>query len=110
MFFDKTADVAAEDQHEADGNNHGNDHDRQMLGHADSSDNGVERENDVEQQDLTDDRGKRRRDAFALLPFLPFQFLMDLARALGEKKQSAAEQNQIATREVETVPEQRDRE
>src|SRR5688572_18225000 len=110
MFFDKTADVAAGDQHEPAGNNHGNDHDRQMLGHADSGDNGVERENDVEQQDLNDDRGKRRRDAFALLAFFTFQFLVDLTRALGKEKQSAAQQNQIATRKAEIVPEQRDRE
>ena len=71
-----------------------------VVGHADGGDHRVEREHDVEQHDLHDDRGERRRDPRADVALLAFELVVNLVRRLGDQEQAADEQDQIAAREL----------
>jgi hypothetical protein len=55
MTVDEIADRAGRKEHHHDGDHHGEHHHRQMLSHADSGNHRIEREHDIEQQDLDDD-------------------------------------------------------
>ena len=72
------------------------DHDREIFSHADRGDHRVEREHDVEQQDLNDDADERGRHLGAAVAFLAFQLFVNLVRALRNEEQAADEQNHVA--------------
>ena len=72
------------------------DHHGDVVGHADGGDHRVEREDDVEQQDLDDDAGERRRDPRAAVALLAFELVVNLVRALGDQEQAADDQDQVA--------------
>ena len=57
-------------------------------------------EDDVEQEDLDDDGGERRRHLRARPALCPFELVVNFVRALGDQEQAAKDQNQIAARNV----------
>ena len=69
----------------ADRDDHGGDHDPQIVDHADGGDDRVEREDDVEQHDLDDDARKRRRDAGRRVPLLALQPVVNLEVLLASR-------------------------
>ena len=63
VTLDKAAHGACESHHEGNRDHDRGDHNGDLIDHADGGDDGVEGEDDVEQHDLHDDAGERRRDA-----------------------------------------------
>ena len=60
-FFSMKRRAGRGDQHDGDRDDHGDDHDRQMRRHADGGDDAVDREDEIEQQDLADRGGEAGR-------------------------------------------------
>ena len=58
MAFDKAANGPGKEHHEDDRYNDSSDHYRNVVDHSDGSDDRVERENNVEEDDLNDDGAK----------------------------------------------------
>src|SRR5256884_4275296 len=98
MFLDKTADAPGENEHEHQRDDDRGHHYPELTRHTDRRDDRVERENDVEQQDLNDHAGKIGQQAAGDGAVLALKFFVNLPRAFPEQKQSAAQQNQIAAR------------
>jgi hypothetical protein len=67
-----------------------------LADHADGRDHRVEREDDVEQEDLHDHAPERRRRARRDVPLHAFELLVDLVRALRQPEEASDQQNQIA--------------
>jgi hypothetical protein len=88
---------------------HRDDHHPEVVDHADRGDDRIEREDDVDHRDLRDDGGERRprrsRDRVFLVGL---HLRVDLARRLEEQEEAAAQEDQVAPRELER-PEGRDR-
>ena len=100
VAHDEVADRLGRDHHDADGDDDGGDHDRELAGHADGGDDRVEGEDDVEDHDLADDGGKRRRDAGAGVAFLAFELLVDFDGGFPEEEEAAADEDEVASREA----------
>jgi hypothetical protein len=94
---DEVADRFGEHQHHAQCDDHGRDHDPQLVGHADGGDDRVEGEDDVEQQDLDDHRREGRMlDALGRVSVLGFEFLVHFLHALPDQEETAQQQHQVA--------------
>ena len=91
---------AGEDDHHDHRDDDGGDHHAELVDHADRGDHRVEREDDVEQHDLHDHAGERRRHARRAVALVALELLVDLVRALGDQEQAADEQDQVAARRV----------
>ena len=89
MAMDELADRLGRPHHDADGDDDGRHHDPQLVDHADGRDHRVEREDDVEEHDLDDHAGERRRDAARRVSLLAFELLVDFVRALRQQEQAA---------------------
>ena len=63
---DEVGDRPRRDEHHADRDDDGGDHDADLVDHADRGEHRVEREHDVEQDDLDEDGADRRRPAAGL--------------------------------------------
>jgi hypothetical protein len=73
------------------------DHDPELAGHADRRDDGVEREDNVEHQDLHDhrlERGDACRPRSHVVS--PSSFLVNLHHALGDQEETADQQNEVS--------------
>ena len=97
----KSPTAPANDEHHADGDDHRRDHDRELPSHADGGDHRVEREDDVEERDLHDDRPEGAAAALraALLGVLHLELVVDLVRRLRDQEQAADEQDEVAAGE-----------
>ena len=73
-----------------------------MLGHPHRRNHRIEREHDVEEEDLDDDAGEGRRYLSAGVSFLALELLVDLEGALGEQEEPAAEQDDRPAGDLET--------
>ncbi len=93
------ADGRRGEHHHAHRQHHRRDHHGEMARHADGGDHRVEREDDVEQHDLPDDAAERGACASPGMVRIPFQPLMNLARAFRDQEEAAADENQVAAGE-----------
>ena len=88
------------DHHHPDRHHDGHDHDRKIFGHADRGDDAVDREHDVDHDDL-DEAGEEAERA-GRLPFSPrasrLDAVVDLARRLPDQEQAARQQQEVADR------------
>jgi hypothetical protein len=79
-----------------DGDNDGGRHYPELVGHANGGNHAIEREHDVEQQDLRDDAAKARANPGRLLVrHTTFQPMVDLAHAPCRAERSRPYQNEI---------------
>src|SRR6185437_1775601 len=85
-------------KHDDDRDHHGGNHHRQMFGHADGGDDGVDGEHEVEDRDLHDHAEEGRASRVHLL-VVAVDKVMYLARPLGEKEDAAGKEHQVAPRE-----------
>jgi hypothetical protein len=95
---------AGREEHDPDRDDDRRDHDRQLVDHADRREHGIEREHDVEQDDLDDDRpegGAGLAPALGVVGRLALQRLEDLGRGLPEQEQAAADEDQVSPRELD---------
>jgi len=98
MTLHKRTDDRGEYHHDDRGEDDRGDHDRELVDHTDGSDNGVEREYNVEQKNLYDYPGEGGRDwSRAAVRFSRFEFMVDFKGAFTQKKQPTREQKEIAT-------------
>src|SRR3546814_16026190 len=75
----------------------GGDHDRQVVGHADRSDHRIEREDDVDGEDLRDGRGEGGGLATAVPAAVSaLDGAVDLRGRLDEQEEAAAHQDDVA--------------
>jgi hypothetical protein len=86
----------AADHHHQHGDDHGGDHHRQMVGHADRRNHRVQREHDVQHHDLRDDGGERSHLLRAILVLLALEVVMDLDGGLAQQEQAADDQHEVA--------------
>ena len=82
------------EQHREHGNDDRGDHDGDILRHADGGNHRVEREDDIEQENLDDDARKRCAPARGLFRRIAFEVVVNLARALEDQEKTAAGENQ----------------
>ena len=85
------------------GDQHGDDHDRDVLGHADRRDDAVDGKHQVQEQDLDDggresDLGLRRLEH--VRPGIGIDVVMDFLGGLPDQEQAARDQDQVAPREA----------
>ena len=86
-------------QHDADGDDDGDHHDRDVVDHADGGDDAVEREDEVEHDDLRDDLPEHRMDDLAgLMRLGAFEAMVQFHRTLGEQEGAAEDQDDVAAR------------
>src|SRR3954462_13914866 len=97
MTLDETADAAGENHHHGNGNDDRGNHDNNLVHHAHRGNDGVEREDNIEQDDLNEDCAKRNALRPRRVVIIPFQLLMNLARAFREKEESAYNENERAS-------------
>jgi hypothetical protein len=97
---DELADRAGGDHHQAHRGDHRGHHHRQVVHHADGGDDGVEREHDVDHDDLRDHRAEGGLDGAGGFALFAFHQLVHLLGALPDQEQAAAEQDQVAAGEA----------
>ena len=100
MAADEAAYGSGKNHHEADRNHHGDDHDRDVIDHADGGDDGVERKDDVEHRDLYEDGPERRFGSPGIMFGLgmPFDLLVEFRRAFPEEEEASQNKDEILTR------------
>src|SRR5262249_29980956 len=100
--LDEAAHRPRRHQHHEHRQHHGDDHDRHLVGHADRGDHRVEREHDVEQEDLGQDQPEdgTRPGTRDLVVRPSLDLLVNLARRLVDEEQAAAQQDEVASRDV----------
>ena len=103
MAVHKGADRAGGEEHHQHGNDHCRDHDRDLIDHADCGNDGVERKDKVQQQNLRNNGGERGANSGFGMSCRTFEFLVDLVRRLAHEEEPARDENQIAPRK--TAPE-----
>ena len=92
------ADVAGKEHHQAHRGDDRGDHDRDFIHHADGGNDRVEREHQIDDDDLEDDGGKGSLDGLHFLAFFTLEQLVNFLSALPQKEDTATEQNQITGR------------
>ncbi len=90
------ADGFRREHHDRDRDDDGRHHDPELIDHADGGNDGVQREDDVEQHDLDDDGRERGGGTSPACAGLAFEAIVDLVRALCEEEQAAQDQDQVA--------------
>jgi hypothetical protein len=97
MMVNEIADAPGEEQHEYQREDYRRDHHAELTRHAHGGNHRVQREHDVQQENLDHHRGEFRRDAAGDFALLAFKLFVNLVRAFPQQKQPAANQNQITT-------------
>jgi hypothetical protein len=94
---DEVGDRVDEDQHHDHGDHGRDDHDDDVLRHADRGDDRVEREHHVEQEDLRDDEAERGALAAAGgVILVALELRVDLVGSLGDEEEAAQAEHQVA--------------
>lgn len=101
VFLDKGADGFGSKDHDQHSDHIRGDHDPQNIGQADSSDHGVEREDDIKDRNLQDGGRKGQVFNFFFIFLDPGDGGMDFCRGFIEEEEPAREQNDVAPRDVE---------
>jgi len=95
VLFNKFADSFCSEHHDSDGYHDGDNHDREVAGKADCGDDGVEREDDVEQGYLQHcEKEVACAAGFGVL-FNSLKALMDFMGAFGQQKESSRNKNKV---------------
>src|SRR4051794_27864536 len=100
MPVHEIANVAGKPKHDAHREDHGSDHDLDVLSEAHRRDDGIKREDDVDHNDLRYDRHHGGAAAGGLAVrigavFIAFKAAMDLMHAFPEEKESAGEEDEV---------------
>ena len=95
MAVDEVADRAAGREHDDHGEDDRGDHHLDVLREAHGGDHGIERENDVDDDDLGDDAGEGGADLSGLRVVLAFEAAVDFVDAFPEEEKSAAEHDEV---------------
>jgi len=99
VSLDELADGLRGHHHDAHGYHDGQNHDRNIFGKADSGNDRVEREDDVDEGDLDERHDEVRSGALLDDLFGAFEALVNFVGAFCEQEQAAAEQDEVAARD-----------
>ena len=99
---DEVVHRSREDHHEPDRDHHRDDHDRDLVDHADGGDDRVEREDDVEDGDLDEDRTKGGPPLGGVGGRLgmSFDLVVQLLRAFPKEEKAPKNENDVFAREI----------
>ncbi len=100
VFVDEIADRAGSKQHHGNGHANGGDHDRDMLGDTHGGKYRIQRENEVDGDDLHDDHGHHVGFRLGFFLVLSFHFMVDFHRCLVKQEQAAADKDNIAPGDI----------
>src|SRR5438132_8552509 len=90
MALNKARHRPGEEHHKGDRHDDRRDHDLDLLDHADGGNHRIEREHRIQQKNLHDDAGKRRRHLCRRVAALAFEIFVNFKSRLGEQKQPPA--------------------
>ena len=81
------------------------DHDLEILRHPDRSDDGIQREHQIDDDDLDDDPEERAGFGLRRIPsaFARFDLAVNLVRRLGDQECTAADQDDVAPRKPDAI-------
>jgi hypothetical protein len=96
-----SADGPGREHHDADGDDDRNDHDSDMVGQADRRDHRIQREHNVDEPNLDDRANEARVLDLVALASRSLETMVNLERRFREQEQAAADQNQVAARDVD---------
>ncbi len=102
MAVNKARQRLAGQQHQADGNNDCRHHHRQVIDHANSGNDGIQREDGVQHHDLCDHPPEL--SAFTLggvIAVFPFQPFVELHSGFKQQEETTEQHDQIAGAEAE---------
>jgi hypothetical protein len=99
MFVNKFREDVNAEQHNASGKNHRNNLNRHDLDHADRGNDGVERENDIQNKDLKENCVEARRGVDRVSMLVSFHFVVDLARRFRDEKETTDDENDVLSRD-----------
>ncbi len=105
MFFNESADRIDKGQHDQHGQDDGEHHDGQMIGHAHGGDDGVERKNDVEQYDLNHHGLEAGGDGGGFFPVSTFQFFVNFFDGFPNQEKPAGGEDQLFSGRGQRKPE-----
>ena len=99
MRVDEFTDGSGKQHHQAERGDHGGDHDAHIVDHTDSGDDGVQREDQIDDDDLGNGGGQidLGLDVSGVVFVLAFQRLVNFAGAFPDQKQATGQQYQVAT-------------
>ncbi|MCY1461187.1 hypothetical protein D9M71_788160 [compost metagenome] len=101
MIVDETGQRLAGNDHDADGEDHGDHHDRQFFDHTHGGDDRVQGEHRIKHHDLRDDRPERGvTHAAGVLRNVAFQALVQCHGRLEQQEHTTEQHDQVATREA----------
>ncbi|VVO40485.1 hypothetical protein PS704_05800 [Pseudomonas fluorescens] len=98
---DETGQRLAGDDHQADGDDHRDHHDRQFIDHAHGGNDRVKREHRVEHHDLRDDRPEQRVSRVGrALADMAFESLVQFHRRFEQQEHTTEQHDQVTTGET----------
>src|SRR5215203_2205715 len=98
VSVDEAAYRPGRDHHDADRDHHGGDHHAQFVHHPNSGYHRVQREHDVEEDDLYKDGAEGRLHPGIAVALLALELVVDLVGGLAQQEQAAADKYQIPAR------------
>ncbi len=97
VLGDEVADRIRRHIHDDHGDDHGGDHHLQVFGHADGRDDRIQREHEIDRNQLNHDPAKGVGSGADLgVTVTRLDLGVDLMRGLGDEKQAAADQDDVA--------------
>ncbi len=96
----KPADRSGEEHHEDHSHDDGPNHDGDVVDHADGGYDRVEREDNIQKNDLDDYGAKGNRRAREAVSLLALETLMDFMGAFPDKENSSNKEDEIATTHI----------
>src|SRR4051794_2423098 len=102
MCFHESRNCTSRDHHDQYRDDNCGDHHFNVLGHTDCCDYGIQGKDDIEKNDLDDDRHKGRRLASRLVMLSALQLFMNFKSAFAHQEESAEKKDQVASGEAVT--------
>ncbi|KEZ63410.1 hypothetical protein C1E_0231330 [Pseudomonas amygdali pv. tabaci str. ATCC 11528] len=102
VIVDELRQRVSSNKHHDDGSNYSNDHNRQVFGHAHGSDDTVDREHQIQHQDLHDGRAHAQchdRTQGFLFFGLDVHAVVNFRRRFPDQEQATSDQNHVLPRE-----------
>ncbi|MNG04966.1 hypothetical protein D3C84_881350 [compost metagenome] len=101
MCVDETGQRLAGDNHQTDGDDHRDHHDRQLIDHAHGGNHRVEGEHRVEHHDLRDDRPEQRVSRVGrALANMAFKSLVQFHRRFEQQEHTTEQHDQVTAGET----------
>ena len=95
MAIDEVTDGASGKKHYAHRHDDGGNHDRHVLNHSHRRDDGIQREDDVEKEDLENHSGHRRGNSPFEMRAITLEFVVNLMRAFADQEKPSDDEDDV---------------